>query len=605
MKNLILFLFCLFITQNAFATWTNLNTGINDNLTGIAFQGNYGVVSGEHGLYYTSTGGMGASAWTRFDIQNNPSDASIYNNTRFTHCDTHYDGSTFKVFACGKDTVANKGVIFQFSPVTQTYNLVYYGYVGSGLNDFDYNPHVGTSSNYSYIAVGEDGLILGFDANSSAILDSTLSYNLNAIDIAKGQNTIWIATVGAMIYANYYTSNGTFLINEYTTNSIFEDVFVVDHNTGYAVGEHYYERDGNPNITLQDNYYADPLNGRVIFSDTSYYVYVGTDDGIYTSIDLGTWANDLTTLERFPSTIGMAINGLCKDNVFYACGDNGVVLRYDAFEYTKPYIEFAIYTNGCVGSNVSLALSNNGTSLGNLLYLNDSLIGYIDANSPHSHTFDTVGLQTLKVVNLRNNLPVDSAFYQFNVVDTPDVNLNYLATNTTICQEGRIDITIDSAEANTTYTLHKPTQWLITRGSASTGTTMVPSLSFQSNVLSDTGPYMLRATSDIMPCAAWFPDSIIVDVDKTIARVHSGKINTEVNQDVHFYEQCTDAQYYTWYFDGGATDSISNLADPINAFSQTGRHNIKLVCWNDNGCYDSTTVLGPMVYTPPAVHDSF
>ena len=169
----------LLISNFIFAGWTNMNTGINDKLTGVVFWGTNGVVSGYKGIYYTTNGGNGPGSWTRFNISGNSADSLVYTHTQFYHAYSDMVYGSNKVFACGKDTVAGKAVIMLFNLPALTYSIIYTGPVNSSLNRIAY-----CSQNTSYYAVGNNGLVVNFNATTSSAVISNLSYDLKAINFS-------------------------------------------------------------------------------------------------------------------------------------------------------------------------------------------------------------------------------------------------------------------------------------------------------------------------------------------------------------------------------------------------------------------------------------
>ena len=136
MKYFIFFLAVFFNTTISFAQWENMNSGINDNLTGVVFLQTNGLACGEHGIYYTTNGGVGASSWTRFQITNNATNSLIYENTKFTHCFSNYNAQTNTgyVFACGQNTLTGRAQLFRFSVPSMAYVIAYTGPDNSKLN---------------------------------------------------------------------------------------------------------------------------------------------------------------------------------------------------------------------------------------------------------------------------------------------------------------------------------------------------------------------------------------------------------------------------------------------------------------------------------------
>ncbi len=162
--------------QKSFAGWTDLNTGINDELTGVVFWGNNGMVSGHKGLYYTTTGGNGPASWTRYSVIGNANDSLIYEHTKFSHAYSDFTSVPDRVFACGTDTVNNRAVIFYFDLSMLSHYIVYYGDPGTSLNRIGIDP----SDSWCF-AVGNNGLVVRFGTVNAAIVPSSLTDDLKSI----------------------------------------------------------------------------------------------------------------------------------------------------------------------------------------------------------------------------------------------------------------------------------------------------------------------------------------------------------------------------------------------------------------------------------------
>ena len=258
------------------ATWTDLNTGINDNLTGVVMWGNNGAVTGNQGVYYTTTGGSGPASWTRFNITGNVADSILYNNTNFSHCFA-YSTHTNLVMVCGEDTVNNQAVIMQFNLPAMTYTIRYVGVAGSSLNGIGYSDY---SSNY--FAVGNNGLIIKFKSSTNGAIVST-SLTQDLLNIEFRLNKFTVACSEYRILGTDLTSSLQIDVNDYQSGFFTEDVVYNTATTIYAVGDefqHINTSTGTP--TIYNYYNFGPLNARASTMRGSSLVVV-TDHGAFFS----------------------------------------------------------------------------------------------------------------------------------------------------------------------------------------------------------------------------------------------------------------------------------------------------------------------------------
>lgn len=587
-------LFCLVVNFLS-AGWINLNTGINDHLTGVVFWGNNGLVSGHKGLYYTTTGGSGTSSWTRFNITTNPADAIIYNNTVFTHAmaESGLNGNG-TAFACGKDTVNNKAVIMKLNLPAMTYSMVYSGNTGSSLNFMcSYSSYIADT----YYAVGDNGLVINFSSTTGTVVATGMTDNFTSISFAN--NTSFdVGANGVNIIGTRNTSTGALsftTINTFGYN--YKKVIAITPNLGCAVGNGFYKWTVAGQAPFEIPYYDyGPLNARAIISYST-GLYVGTDHGIFKS------SNTFSFLEWQPTSLASKINSFWNaynSANFYACGDNGTLLyTSDGGGLTKPYAGLD-GLGGCKGA-VTPITGSTGTSTSCEWYVNGTLFNSACGNP--TKVFTTAGQYTIQV-NVSNGAgSYDTAVKVINIVDTPKIFRPYQLNKTIICRQEPVNITIDSTQLNVQYDLKKYGTGSVSYGMSGVGTGST--ITYNTNTLSIAGNYYLQAQSSIAPyCARKFKDTIKIGVEHTKANFHQAKANVTVAEAFTCFQHCTDAQNYLWTFSPGGNPTNGSLPNPTTTFSNLGNTQIKLVCWSNHGCYDSTTTKGPAVYQEPATLDS-
>ena len=217
MKKTIISLLIIFCTQYSYAAWINLNTGINDNLTGVVFWGNNGLVSGHKGLYYTTNGGNGSASWTRFNIINNTADSILYNNIKFTCAYGEVFSTTSKAYVCGYDTVTNKAIIMDISISNLSYNIIYIGPANSQLKNISFH-----NPSSSYFAVGNNGLIIKF--NSTSYSNILFPYNYDLLSISFTGNYLSVGSNGHVINGSINNLN-VITCNDYVTPNNYYNLY--------------------------------------------------------------------------------------------------------------------------------------------------------------------------------------------------------------------------------------------------------------------------------------------------------------------------------------------------------------------------------------------
>ena len=584
---IIFFIILSLFSQLAMADWVNLNTGINDDLTGVVFKGDYGLASGKAGLYYTTNGGMGPDSWYRFNYSGNTQDSIIYNNTRFTHCysDRHIEEN--RVYACGKDTVNNTYIIMQVIFPSLNFSIIHIGPSNSALNKIDFN-----NGNDKYYAVGDHGLIINFTPFSVTILDSIMPYDLYSIDFFL--NEFWIAADSVNILGEHNLNGFNYTITPSDSNC-YKDVTYGYGYSAFGVGKAYYKLSIDI-ISEYTEYDFGSLNGRGIIYHNG-YIFVGTDHGIFRPV----WNSGSYILEWQPSSMTYAINEFWSENnstFLYACGDNGVLLKTDALGgATKPYTKLTL-EGGCEGSYIEMS-AITGSSTTCKWYINNEYV-HLGCNN-FTYLFNSTGTYPVELQVLNDDGERDTATQEITVSIIPDINKPVTISDNMLCHKEVINITIDSSQNEVYYRLMKfgdNNEY----GHSDSGNG--GSISFMSDSLNTAGNYYIQAMNSTALCFNNFTDILSIDVEQTHAQFHVGKSNVIPGEEVNFYQNCAEAENYQWLFSDNAHIQVSDIPDVVNYFTNTDSTYIKLICWSDHACYDSLVDIGPTIYTKPSEPDS-
>ena len=583
-------LLALFLVQFqfAFSQWIEIGTGINDRLTGGVFLQNNGMVSGEHGLYYTTNGGVGASSWTRFQITGNTADSIIYENTAFSHCfsNPNNSASSGTIFACGKDQLTQRAIVMKVSFPALTYEILYVGDVGSKLN------RIGWDSNSSrYYAVGDAGLIVRFSSFSSSTTETIVSSdNLNSIVFHQGG--CMVGTFGKILLI---TNLNTYEFQEIMTPMSTNKDMASDYLTTYGVGNNYALSNNSGTIvrTEYTNFDYGPLNANAVWKHLS-NVFVGTDHGVFMSL------GDGTVLGWQPSSMNYTINALWSQSsstALYAFGNNGLVLKTTNYGgATQPFAKINS-VGACINTSVPLIAKIGGAS--NYKWYVDGVL-FSTAMNPGSYTFNTAGIHEIKLI-VANGVPLETTVIKnILIADLPQVNKPVSISNNMLCHSETIQIQIDNSEPNVVYTLKK------TSNSNSYGTSQPGTggtIYFTSSQLSESGNYYLEAKNPAAPCTSNFTNLNAITVEQTKADFHADLINVLPNETVNLYSKAVEAQHFQWDFSSNGPLMNSTLENPTVAFSAAGPTTITMDASSDHGCHSVMAKQG-YVYQAPSNPDN-
>ena len=193
-----LLLFALFLgaTLTTIGQWTDLNSGINDKLNDVYFRdANNGIVAGSKGIYRTTTGGSGASSWTRF-APSNPTDLALYNRCKFLKIAA--DPASAKTYICGIDTVNAKAILFYYKTDDQSYLFVYQGAANTAFYDIKFGSG-------EVFAVGTAGLLVRYNTTSGIVFTfpAISSKTLRCLSFEQySTSTIYIGGDSVIVRAN-------------------------------------------------------------------------------------------------------------------------------------------------------------------------------------------------------------------------------------------------------------------------------------------------------------------------------------------------------------------------------------------------------------------
>lgn len=588
---LISFIVFIVISKESFAGWTNLNTGINDQLTGVVFKGNNGLVAGHKGIYKTNIGGIGASSWTRFNITGNSTDSLLYNRSKFNHAFSNSSSTSNEVYVCGKDSIFNKAVLFKFNLTNNSYSLVFYGSANSSLNKIAYS-----SQSSQYFAVGDSGLIVGFYDTISFVVPNNFKNNLNCINFS--QIYVFIGSDNCWFYGIHDIGARTFALNlKSSLGKTYKELTSTGNYSFYSAGNSFYYTNNTVNVDDYNYYDFGPLNANcLLLYGMSNKIYVGTDHGIFTNS-----SNNNSVLEWFPTSLNYHINSIYPGtNGIYGCGKNGIILfSNDNGGLTKPFAKLNIYGK-CIGASISIG-GIVGSSSSCSYYVN----GVFYSNSCNSSNLywgsSTPGVYNINLYVSNGPGLYDTASQSINVVTPPLTNKKYTVNKKILCKTEPINISIDSSQIGVFYRLRSYNDYK-SYGESTTGNGQ--RITFTSIPLAESGNFYLEAISSLATCSSSYNDTIAITIEKTKAIFYKDKINVVEGETVNFYQRCKDASFYKWEFYPSASIKTSYAPNVSLKYNSIDSNFVKLICWTANGCYDTIIAKGPKVYIEPKKTDS-
>lgn len=577
------------------AQWTNLNTGIDDNLTGAVFLGQNGMASGDAGLYFTTTGGSGAASWTRFEITDNAAASAVYENTSFTHCYSYVSSPTATsgfVFACGRDNATTKAVIFKISIPSMAYAIVYSGPVNSKLNMID-------GYDDTYLAVGDDGLLVGFTNTTATTIANGILDDIVSVDVF--QYKALLGTNQKMYSASYTGSSIGTMTQLVTPDTNPKDVSLISATGAYSLGTETFSYGfltATPGpVTTVQNFYG-PLNANGL-AYINYQFYYATEHGIYKATPPASFAN--TAIEWQPSSLSQQVKdfwNISGNNTIYAFGNNGLILKTtNGGGATKPYVRITSEGNCYPGQTQMRAITGSANAYS--WYVDGTLVQ--SGTNNFYYTFPGLGsyVITLTVQNSFAEQSTDTK--TFYIVNPPQIDKTVTLSDNILCKQEQIQVEISDSEPNVSYMLKLEGQPNSNFGESAAGNGGL--LSFTTNIIDVTGSYYIYAKSTLSGCGQRFTGNFTITVEETKADFHAGLINVAVNEPVKFSQNAVDAQNFEWQFSNGASPATSASATPTVTFNTLGPVTTTLHAWSNNDCHDTVTEQKSNVFQLPATQD--
>lgn len=571
MKHLYLFLLSCLLPYVAEGQWTTLETGINDEFTGVVFSGNTGYVSGHNGIYRTTTGGASPADWAPLVPSGTPADLTIYANTEIRSMCFSTNSSSGRFFCAGRDKTTDKPVLLHYEGATNTLSVLYYGAENGALNS------VAPAGYNQCVAVGTGGLAIRYVWGSGNLTnvninttDDLTSVNCDSYDFA--------ITGGGKVYFGYNT-NVTFETEAPGVVTACPGY----PETGYSFGQNYI-RYNEAGASVNNNFYA-PLNPRNVLLLNQRH-YLATDHGVYLS------NTGRTFLEWQVGSGTDPINAINYDfSTLYACGPNGLLLKGLLFggNLTEPYAGIDIQPN-CF--EYATALTASYGTVSSVLWRVDG--ANVTTNfGPWNYWFSSTGNHLIELTVTNSSGLSRTISQTVTVVNQPQIDLPVAISDDLLCNSESITITIQNPEPNVTYSLRSAAGGHF-GGASGSGAELV----FESGQISEAGNYYITAKNAFGSCVRNFSEVFAIDIEHTQAEFSAGLINALAGETIPLYENTTDAQHHEWTLVQGQ-NSTTTLAENTEAtFSETGPTEITLHAWSDNGCHDTKTKPGPYIYDP-------
>jgi len=562
------------------AQWTNLNSGINDNLNDLYFVNtNTGIVAGSNGIYYTSTGGAGASAWTRI-IPSSSADLALYNRCHFRKIAA--DLNTGKYYICGWDTINTNAVIFCLKLSDLSSSFVFTGAANTKLFDIRAN----TSS---LIAVGTNGLVVRYQLSNNTILvyppltnktlrSLTFDESSSGVIIAAGDSILLRASPG-----NLSLDNSVLVPLNFIVSSVQCDV-----QSLFATGPSgYYTAPLSNFAALAPNssYKGGPLNPIWISrSGSGFRYFVTTGHGLY-KIQNG------LVLEPQPASAQYVLNAMHfagSSTTAFACGNNGLILQgLNEGGPTVPYLNVSLST-GCRSDIITFYRQAGGSS-------NACSVNVYDASNNQVNSFSTscaLSYGTQWPVSgtfsfhyiATNGLLSDTVSFTRLIPEPPPINLPLSFNDSLLCKAEQIMVTVGNTQAGWDYNLRRQGD----NNNYGTGAGNGSTLNFQSSLLQTAGNYTIEVSAQTNGCRKSFTNTIPIVIEKPKGRLSAQYVNASVNEPVYITATTNDAQNFKWTFDNSASSPLLMGSTVQNAFNSIGIKSVELISWSNNGCYDTS-----------------
>ncbi|MEM7104956.1 MAG: T9SS type A sorting domain-containing protein [Bacteroidota bacterium] len=549
-----------------FCQWSLLPSPTSSDINGLSFytNNNTGYIAADDGVYITNDGGF---IWNQIELANDP-DSTSFANTQFQSVKMI---SLSEVYVAGNNQIQNNPIIFMTIDGGTTWDIIYEGESGESINELSFDPF---SNGF---AVGTNGLILkifnqGSNVQSINTTGSTTELksvsNIGSFDfIAVGDNVVIRGTNSGL---NLVTVPGNLLGCE-----------MRNYENSYATGEDLLYRTGNAWSSHQEIQNIDPnltINCFAFRNASSQELAcVGTDQGIYSSIDVGTtWEHNVSSGNYTINDIEFPSNA----NIGFAVGNNGVILKAgNGLGPTVPFVNFLFTQNVCEGEPV------NFTNLSSTSYSFQWKLGTITLSTSYhfEYTFMPTGQYPVSLIGY-NGDHYDTLTIQLDVLDPPSNNLNFNISDSLICNQGSTFVELPVSEDGVSYSMLNLNDQNFTTPVFSDG----GSIQLPTGPLNDTTQFIIRASIQNTNCFEFFQDTLTINVERVIADFHTGLYNASLGEPIPLTETSYGANFYEWEFGANSTPQSAIGQGPFTpAYSSPGNKNIALHVASTTGCSDS------------------
>ncbi|MBI1306417.1 MAG: T9SS type A sorting domain-containing protein [Bacteroidetes bacterium] len=594
-----IFLLTLFVsiafTQNCFARWNEINTGVKDHFTGIVVWGNKAMISGYKGLYLINDSIHNNVSLTKYQITGNTNDNALLNRSRFHHCFSDKIKGTNVVYACGQDTITHTAVAFRISLTDLSYQIIYRGIYRSSLNQLAYSAYLKT-----YVAVGDNGLFLILDNNTFKEAETNFTDDLLSVACinSSSANDLLLGTSSGITKAYFGFNTVSYRyeieLQEYVSSDKPVCGLTYDNATNiYGVGKclYYYNHSVFDELT---NFKPDVLNGQCILRNGS-AIFVGTSHGIYKMFKT-------ETLELMDGTGDYSVDCFwylpsdSKKN--YGCGPNGnLYLTNDNGGGTYPYAKLNLL-GSCVNANQNL-YATTGSSEKCEWWVDGKF--YQSTCQKVSYLFDKVGEYKIQMIVMNQDSLRDTTAGIFHVVDPPNTALDFDLTDTVVCLGNGAQVNVSHADSGYYYYLYGQSQKSFE--SKNSAVCLSDTFNFISGKILESGTYKLGVNHSNASCVSMANRTIYIKVQNVTSEFHSRYINADIKDTLAFNALSDDAEHFHWDFSPKPDWSEDSVRKARCVFSKTGRITVTLETWSDDGCHDIRQTTSTNVYREASVPD--
>ncbi len=588
----LILLFFIALCNSAQANWTQTNIGFNDHFKSVFFwDADNGLVTGQHGIYYTSTSSS-SNVWNQYIITTNQTDSVLLTRCIFTDIASR---TNQVAYLCGSDTVNHTAVILEIDFNTLTYSFLYTGNANTRLNALEiiYN------STDHLMAVGDNGLIVASpDMTNFTTINSGTTKDLYSIT----NYTDYISAIGYIYYVAIGGDEVLITQKSDIINPVSLKPVAGANLKAVARGSNY----GTSILGFGDSTYRFLDHGNAIEAYTNFDYgslkatsfsnnFIATDHGIF----IFNGQNHIC--EYQPSSNLSSLNDVFfASTIGYAVGDNGVFLKTLSYGGAMlPYIINATM-GACTGSSLVLDgyVGSNASSC--KWYVNGVLTnitcGSVSMGTP------PVGPVTTTWVMTNSYGFSDTSTKIVYISPLPSINLPTSLTDTLpLCKQGTKTIHIQNTQTGFLYLLKKPAS-TASFGSVlgNNGTAVL-----NTSMLDDAGKYYIRVQDLNAGCIRNFTDSILISIEETKAILFHNLINAFPGEKSNFYAQSVDADSSSWTFSNSAIPTASTSWNTYDvSFGDTGQTHVTLIAVSAHGCMDTITQNGPYVCVEPNSRDT-